>query len=376
MQTHPNPAVLVIQEQVPPYRVPFFRYLADELARRQLQLCVVSSTCLPRPAELGFHHRHVPPSRTGLSALPLIRRERPQALVLPHSGHFAPLAVAASSLRIRGQKQLFWGMGLARRYGVGPVSDQSAADAHLYGYVSARDRRLAGEAVRRLMLRTCDHYLSYTQASTSNLIDNGFDSAKVTTLNNAVERLALRSEVSDARRKPLHALFVASLVDDKEPLTAVAIIDRLRDICPGASLHIAGDGPLRSQCEAAARQYDWVHYHGPKRGNELKDVALTSDLALLPGRVGLAIVEMASVGLPLATLATSLHGAEISYMRDGVNGLFLSPDLDKAAKQLDSLLTDRPALDRMRTQALAIADQHTVHDMAANYANGVLASFS
>jgi glycosyltransferase involved in cell wall biosynthesis len=224
------------------------------------------------------------------------------------------------------------------------------------------------------MLHTCDHYLSYTQASTTNLIDNGFDSARITTLNNAVELLAAPSQLTDARREPLQVLFVASLVDDKEPLTAVAIVNRLRYLSPGATLHIAGDGPLRPQCEDAASRHDWVHYHGPKRGNELRHIALASDLALLPGRVGLAIIEMASVGLPLATLATSLHGAEISYLRDGVNGLFLSSELDKAAKELDTLLTDRSALGRMRTQALAMAEHYTVQSMAANYANGVIKS--
>jgi hypothetical protein len=51
--------VLVLQEQVPPYRVPFFRFVAEELSNRDLDLCVVSSSALPKVDELGFWYCHI-----------------------------------------------------------------------------------------------------------------------------------------------------------------------------------------------------------------------------------------------------------------------------------------------------------------------------
>jgi glycosyltransferase involved in cell wall biosynthesis len=352
--------VLVLQEQVPPYRVPFFRFVAEELSSRDLDLCVVSSSALPKADELGFAHQRVLTSRVGISALDTIYRERPVVLVLPHSARFAPVATTTRLLQSHGRKQLFWGMGLARRYG-------AAAE---------RDRRPAAEAVRRLMLSICDHYLSYTEISTTNLLNGGYDAARITTLNNAVEALATPEQAMAARRVPLQALFVASLVEDKEPLAAVAIIDRLRLLAPGASLHIVGDGPLRAQCEQAANGREWVHYHGPQRGQSLQELALASDIAIIPGRVGLAVLEMASAGLPMATFAVSRHGAEIAYLKGGINGLFLSGEIDAAAKELGTLLTDRPALERMRREALSMASKYTIRRMAANFADGVMASLS
>jgi hypothetical protein len=76
----------------------------------------------------------------------------------------------------------------------------------------------------------------------------------------------------------------------------------------------------------------------------------------------------------MATFAASLHGAEIAYLRDGVNGLFLSSDINVAADQLEALITDRPALERMRLEALDTASKYTVRNMAANFANGIVAS--
>lgn len=352
--------VLVIQEQVPPYRVPFFRCLAHELNCRGLDLHVASSSALPGEGELGFQHQRVQTSKGGLSALGVIRRERATALVLPHSVRFAPVAAMARLVQRHGRTQLFWGMGMARRYG-------EAAGA---------DRRAAAEAARRLMLSICDHYLSYTELSTANLLAGGYNATRITTLNNSVEALGGSDEAMTAQRVPFHAVFVATLVEDKEPLTAVAVIDRLRRLEPSATLSIVGDGPLRSQCQHAADSQEWVHYHGPLRGQNLRELALTADIAIIPGRVGLAVVEMASAGLPMATFATSLHGAEIAYLKDGINGLLLSGDADMAARRLGSLLTDRSAVERMRKEALNTASTYTVQNMAANFADGVTASLS
>jgi glycosyltransferase involved in cell wall biosynthesis len=251
-------------------------------------------------------------------------------------------------------------MGLARRYGVAPE----------------RYRRPVAEAVKRLMLSTCDHYLSYTGISTTDLVNKGYDAARITTLNNAVEALATPEQAMTAQRVPLQAIFVASLVEDKEPLAAAAIVDRLRLLAPGASLHIVGDGPLRPQCEQVASRREWVHYHGPQRGHGLRELALASDIAIIPGRVGLAVLEMASAGLPMATFAVSGHGAEIAYLKDGINGLLLSADINVAAEELETLLTDRPALERMRHEALNTASKYTMRRMAVNFADGVMASLS
>lgn len=156
----------------------------------------------------------------------------------------------------------------------------------------------------------------------------------------------------------------------------MAIVDRLRLLTPGASLHIVGDGPLRPQCEQAANGREWLQYHGTQRGQSLRELALASDVAIIPGRLGLAVLEMASAGLPMATFAVSRHNAEISYLKDGINSVFLSGDINAAAKELGTLLTDRPALERMRNEALSTASKYTIRRMAVNFADGVMASLS
>lgn len=366
--------VLVLQEIVPHYRIPFFRSLSVELKSRKLDLCVVSSAILPGPDELGFRHQRTLMTRSGRSALTQIYREQPAVLVLPHSARFAPLASVTRFLQSRGRRQVFWGGGLARRYGVAPTDSQTADQARCYSAISARDRRSAAETARRWMLSLCDHYLSYTEISTQNIIDGGFDKAKITTLDNAIEALATPGQLMAAQRVPGQVLFVATLVEDKEPITAVRIVEKLRLLAPEATLRIVGDGPFRNQCEQAASSRSWVHCHGAQQGQSLRDLALASDIALIPGRVGLAVLEMASAGLPLATRSVAHHGTEIIYLKDKINGLLLDDDIDIAAKELNALLSDRAALESMRNEALSSARKYTVRNMAVNFANGVVSS--
>src|ERR1039457_1253895 len=129
-----RPKVLVLQEQVPPYRVPFFRSLADELHGRGLALHVISSSALPGIDELGFRHQRVLTSRGGIFGLEEIYGERVAALVLPHDARYAPVATVTRLLQSRGRKQLLWGMGLARRYGMASAAySDPAATARRYG---------------------------------------------------------------------------------------------------------------------------------------------------------------------------------------------------------------------------------------------------
>ena len=119
-----------------------------------------------------------------------------------------------------------------------------------------------------------------------------------------------------------------------------------------------------------------MHYHGSQMGESLRELALASDIAIIPGRMGLAVLEMASAGLPMATFAISRHCPEIAYLKDGINGILLTSDTDAAAKELEALLTDRSAIERMRSEALSTANKYTIYRMAVNFADGVMASLS
>lgn len=79
---------------------------------------------------------------------------------------------------------------------------------------------------------------------------------------------------------------------------------------------------------------------GPVYGEESLDLLSVSDVYCLPGSIGLGIVDAFYCGLPVIT-ENVIHGPEIMYLRDGING-FMVPkgDIAQLAAKLKMLLTD------------------------------------
>jgi glycosyltransferase involved in cell wall biosynthesis len=79
---------------------------------------------------------------------------------------------------------------------------------------------------------------------------------------------------------------------------------------------------------------------GPLYGNEALDLLSASDVYCQPGAIGLSIVDALFCGLPVVT-EDGIHGPEIMYLKDGVNG-FIVPkgDVVQLAAKLQLLLTD------------------------------------
>jgi glycosyltransferase involved in cell wall biosynthesis len=83
-----------------------------------------------------------------------------------------------------------------------------------------------------------------------------------------------------------------------------------------------------------------IYKLGPVYGEESLNLLSTSDVYCLPSSVGLSIVDAFYCGLPIVTEKV-LHGPEIMYFKEAVNG-FMVPEGDilQLAAKLRLLLTD------------------------------------
>lgn len=79
---------------------------------------------------------------------------------------------------------------------------------------------------------------------------------------------------------------------------------------------------------------------GPLYGNDALDVLSASDVYCLPGAIGLSIVDALFCGLPVIT-ESGLHGPEIMYLKDGVNGFIIPKgDITQLSAKLRLLLSE------------------------------------
>jgi glycosyltransferase involved in cell wall biosynthesis len=110
-------------------------------------------------------------------------------------------------------------------------------------------------------------------------------------------RVALRAELGI----PISGLvgaWVAALDEHKDPLCAIRAVNAIRRDQEAVTLLVAGDGPLRSEVERAARETDAVHVLGFRQ--DVERILSASDFFVLSSqREGLSfsLLEAMSLGL-------------------------------------------------------------------------------
>src|SRR5439155_20640401 len=70
-------------------------------------------------------------------------------------------------------------------------------------------------------------------------------------------------------------------------------------------------------------RHSWIKYIGPKFDQEKVPYFMLSKLFLMPGVVGLAVLDAFALAVPLVTTAVPGHGPEIDYLDDGTNGILV-----------------------------------------------------
>ena len=145
----------------------------------------------------------------------------------------------------------------------------------------------------------------------------------------------------------------------------------IRQKVPDFQLLIVGDGPDRLWVEMTAKQNLWVHYLGPKFGREKAIALRMADLFLLPGRVGLAILDSFAAGLPLFTTDLAIHGPEVSYLCDGENGGKTRHDAQAYADAIVEVLNTPSLMAKLRRGAADARSRYTIESMVENFRTGI-----
>ena len=140
----------------------------------------------------------------------------------------------------------------------------------------------------------------------------------------------------------------------------------MREAVPDFHLLIIGGGPDAGIAEAAAAELPWVHYVGPKLGAEKTALASLGRVFLMPGLVGLGVLDSFAYGTPMVTTDVPYHSPEIDYLRHGENGLIVADDVRTYAEAVTELLTDEAwRLQLRRGAAAASGDLHDPSNGAA-----------
>lgn len=364
--------VLIAPGVIAHYRTNFYQLLSKHADEAGITLKVVASRSLPTnmlPGE-ALNSVNAPLYKLGPFAL--------QNTLTPSAGCDLVIAqqeakfLANYALQIKrlfsSQRFAFWGHG--RNF-------------------QSKSARSFGETIKRCTALHCDWWFAYNAASADVVRELGFPEERITLVQNAIDttsliavRKALLPETIESAKSSLGidsanvAIYTGGLYEEKRIPFLLEAAAKVRAQVPDFHLIIIGGGPQKDLVAQATRDNVWIHYLGSKNDMEKLPYWAISKVSLIPGAVGLGILDSFALGVPLIACRTFGHGPEIAYLKSDINGIMVEQgeSCSEYAAAVVNLLKDDERRTKLIHAGLRECETLNIETMARNFAEGIEAA--
>lgn len=366
--------ILIIEAQIKQYRKPFYDGLYNKLREDGIQLRVAYSNPTPLenlkndncelPEDYGIKVKGYWIANERILFQPLFREiVKADLVIIDHANKFLinHLLLPLSVFKLK--KVAFWGLGENLQAGRSEFS----------------------EWYKRLTLNWVDWWFAYTAGTATYLQEQGVPAEKITAVQNSIDtreiqncarkidesaKTQFRTRLGIGPSEPV-GIFVGMLHKVKSVPFLIYVGKLIREKIANFKLIVVGGGPDEIAIKQLAQQDSWVRFVGPKFGEEKARLLCIADLFLLPGRVGLAVLDGFAAGLPLVATRLPIHGPEMEYLQSGHNGLLTEHDPELYAKAVIDLLLCPQKLEQLREGASLSAQLFSIEAMVENFRNGI-----
>jgi glycosyltransferase involved in cell wall biosynthesis len=355
-------ADLIFQRIVPEYRIGLFRNLHKELG---LVVCHSQEPKGTRPKSAAdlinfqsvFLKAYYAPNKVSMAIqniLKPLRKYRPQVVISECSSSYLTFWALLALRPAFGYKLIAWGHGV-HDHEMDTPFDSPRGRVSLFAYRQA-DALLIYNQERRSIV--ADHleqpgkaFCSCNTLDTSNLLQE-YQDLEQEGRDNIRKRLNIKEQ--------FNLIFIGRLLPEKQVEAILDAFIELREEFDVA-LHVVGTGPQSNLVQERANTTPGIYVHGPKFGREAAELLYLADLSVNPGAVGLSIVHCYCLATPVITYRGKGkgpdHHPEIEYLKDGINGKFLSPCVDALKTGLRELLSNPERMREMGQAALQTAQE-------------------
>jgi len=246
-----------------------------------------------------------------------------------------------------------------------------------------------GSLIKELLATKVDWWFAYNDLSAKLVEQYGFPAERITSFQNSIDMKKLLDEISSvsvedvaARRTALGlssrnvGIFIGGIYAEKRIPFLIEAAKLIRKAVPDFELLIVGGGDEFEAARNLARDCPFVRLMGPKYGREKTELALLANVFLMPGLVGLAVLDSFAYQTPMITTDYPFHSPEIDYLKHDENGIIVSPwdDVQAYANGVINFLKDPELRQRLSTGAAAASSLYSIEDMAKRFADGVLSA--
>jgi glycosyltransferase involved in cell wall biosynthesis len=253
-----------------------------------------------------------------------------------------------------------------------------------HGLNLQEDSASMGNVFKRLYSTRVDWWFAYTQAVAHRLAQSGFPAERITVVENAIDTQELLEaaqgvtarQLDDLRRelnlgKGPVGLYCGAMYPDKRLDFLIEACDRIHEQVPGFEMLFLGTGSDAALVRQFAERRPWVRYVGPRYGTDRVFYFLISDVFLMPGLVGLAVLDCFALELPLLTTCFPYHSPEIEYLEPGVDGVISENSLEAYVSAVVEVLRSDELRHRLKIGCRQKARRYGVENMVGNFSHGI-----
>jgi L-malate glycosyltransferase len=365
-----RPTVLIVQRQLPHYRVAFFEALKTALDQRGVNLRVAHG--LPTKFEV---------SKQDGGALSWSEQIEPRYFLngklcwLPYGN----LLTAVDLVVVTPENKLIYNLlpqlfNLSVRFGFWGHGGNMQGNENSWS-----------ERFKRRCAKRADWWFAYTGHSRGMVLKTGFPLGSITVLNNSTDTRALseiRRTITTEKQAHLRrhiglqghnvGVYVGSFYAEKRIEFMLEAALKIRQRVPDFEFVLVGAGPQASAVAAFCKKHPWAHAVGAQMGAEMVATVSLARVMVNPGAVGLAMVDSFACQVPLFTTDCGLHGPEIHYLANGDNAVMTSNSTAEFVEAVCHALEDSKLWSRLQAGCVRSATTYTMERMVEQFVIGAL----
>lgn len=365
--------IVIIQKSLPHYRVPFFNALKNKLEQDGFHLQLIygkeqGKASLKKDESVLSWAEYLPVKLFKLGKIEFIWHgnngllKNADLIIVENANKLLFNYYLLLCRRFYSFKLAFWGHGINRQGG----------------------EKSVGNKLKHLLIKTPDWWFAYTKGVSDLLIQHGFPPDKITTVVNAIDTLALRKNLENVNplqiSKLKHTLglkdgytgiFIGGMYPEKRLAFLIESCKMIRQKVSDFHMLFIGDGEDAFIVKKAAQAYSWIHYLGPAKGIEKAAYLDLADVLLMPGLVGLVVLDSFAAQVPLVTTHIAIHSPEIEYLTHNENGIITENSVEAYATVIINLFSDKKLLNHLKKGCKEAKDLYTIEKMATNFSTGI-----
>lgn len=243
------------------------------------------------------------------------------------------------------------------------------------------------EKVKAFYSNHVDYWFAYNELSADIIAQRGFSKDRIFSLQNTIdtheERIlydaisekelsALRSKLG-IRVNDLVGIYCGSLYAHKRIEFLIKALLKIKSELNQFHFIFVGDGIMRDQLLSLIEEHrQWIHFQGAQFGKEKLKYFKLASFQMIPGLVGLNVIDSFVTVTPLITTDNKLHSPEISYLENYNNGIITENSLESYAGAVIDYAKSKSLQQKLSEGCMKARETYTIENMAANFYNGII----